>query len=75
MHHWKDLFEGYKILPLHVSNMPFSGRYESPKFQDNKSPNFGIPNKKCHMDLAPMESHRIYYKEGSGASSQKLQVV
>jgi hypothetical protein len=25
--------------------------------------------KKCHLDVTPMKNHRIYYREGSGASS------
>jgi hypothetical protein len=50
-------------------------RYERPKFWDKKSPNFGTPRKKWHLDVVPMERHIIYYKEGSGGSSQKLQVV
>jgi hypothetical protein len=29
----------------------------------------GILGKKCHLDVALMKSHRIYYREGSGASS------
>jgi hypothetical protein len=31
--------------------------------------------KKCHLDVAPIESHRVYYREGSGASSQRLWTV
>jgi len=30
---------------------------------------------KCHLDVAPRESQKIYYKEGSGASSQRLWVM
>ncbi len=33
---------------------------------------FGSLGKKCHLDVAPMENHRIYYMEGNGASSQRL---
>jgi hypothetical protein len=29
---------------------------------------FGNPRKKCHLDVAPMKNHRVYYREGSGAS-------
>jgi hypothetical protein len=36
---------------------------------------FGSPEKKCHLDVALTESHIAYYKEGNGASSQRLQVV
>jgi hypothetical protein len=36
----------------------------------------GLPlGKKCHLDVAPIDSHKIYYKEGSGVSFQRLQVV
>jgi hypothetical protein len=48
-------------------------------FGYNKSPNFGTVfgslGKKCHLDVAPMESHKVYYREGSGAFSQRLQAV
>jgi hypothetical protein len=27
--------------------------------------------KKCHLDVTPVESHKIYYKEGSGVSFQR----
>jgi hypothetical protein len=36
---------------------------------------FGSIGKKCHLDVAFTESHRVYYKEGSGASSQRLWVM
>jgi hypothetical protein len=32
----------------------------------------GSPKKKFHLDVAPMENHKVYYREGSGASSQRL---
>jgi hypothetical protein len=60
------------------------GKYEHPKFKTIKVPIFGLPfgsptlggpGKKCHLDVAPTENHKIYYKEGSCASSQRLQVV
>jgi len=39
----------------------------------------GLPfeslGKKCHLDVALVESQKIYYREGSGASSQRLWVV
>jgi hypothetical protein len=40
------------------------------KFWDNKS-----PEKKWHLNVVPTERHKIYYREGSGASSQNMQVV
>ncbi len=33
---------------------------------------FGTPKEKWHLDVVPIERHIIYYKAGSGASSQKL---
>ncbi len=33
------------------------------------------PKKKCHLDVSPTENHIVYYKEESGASSQRLRVV
>jgi hypothetical protein len=32
---------------------------------------FGNLEKKCHLDEAPIDNHKIYYREGS-ASSQKV---
>jgi len=34
----------------------------------------GSLKKKCHLDVTPMKSDRIYYREGSGASSQSYQL-
>jgi hypothetical protein len=43
-------------------------RYEGPKFENNKSPNFGTLTweswDKCHLHVAPVERHKVYYKEG-----------
>jgi hypothetical protein len=45
-------------------------------FEITKVPILGLPlGKKCHLDVTPMESNKIYYKEGSGASSQSLQAM
>jgi len=42
-------------------------------FRTTKVPILGLSlenfEKKCHLDVAPMESYRVYYREGSGASS------
>jgi hypothetical protein len=51
-------------------------RYERSKFWDNKSPNFGTPTweswNKVLFECAPMETQKIYYKDRSGASFQRL---
>jgi hypothetical protein len=75
IHHWKKKFKHYKILPLHAPNTLFLRKIECPKFWDIKNPNLGSLGKKCHLDVAPTESHIIYYRDGSGASSQGLWVV
>jgi len=70
---WKDLTKGYKILPLHSQNKLDLKIYECPKFWGNKSPNFEIPILeswgKVTFEYSPAKKHKIYYKEGSGASS------
>jgi hypothetical protein len=35
----------------------------------------GSPKKKCHLDVALAKSHKVYYREGSVAFSQRLLVV
>jgi hypothetical protein len=35
----------------------------------------GRPVEKCHLNVILAERHIIYYREGSGASSQRLKVV
>jgi len=44
--------------------------YECPKFWDNKN-----PREKWHLDVVSVKKHKVYHREGSSASSQKLQVV
>jgi len=36
---------------------------------------FGSLGKKCHLDVTLVESHILYYREWSGASSQRLCAV
>jgi hypothetical protein len=33
------------------------------------------PKEKWHLDVVPTKKNKIYYKEGNGASSQRLQIV
>jgi hypothetical protein len=45
-------------------------------FRTTKVPILGLPfrspEKKWHLDVAIAKNHRIYYKQGSGASSPKV---
>ncbi len=76
IHHWKSIFKGYKIVPSHIKNKFDLRKIWASKVWDNKSPNLGLPlgnpEEKWHLDAIPMERHIIYYREGSGASSQRL---
>jgi hypothetical protein len=48
-------------------------------FKTTKVPKLGLAlenlKKKCHLDVVPVKSFRIYYREQSGASSQRLWAV
>jgi hypothetical protein len=50
--------------------------YERLKFWNNKSPSFRTstwsPGEKLHLNVFLTERHIVYYREGSGASSQRL---
>ncbi len=71
---------GYKILPLNswkkldlrkIRLFKVLGQQES-QFWDS---HLGVLGKKWHLDVVPIERHKIHYREGSGASSQRLWVV
>jgi len=42
--------------------------------QSRGSPNFGNPETKCHLDVGPVGSHRVYYK-GEGGGFLQVQAV
>jgi hypothetical protein len=48
-------------------------------FKTTKVPILGLPlgsfEEKWQLDVVPAKKHKVYYKEGSGASSQRLRVV
>jgi len=48
-------------------------------FGTTRIPILGLPLKsfgeKWHLDVVPPERHKIYYREGSGAYSQRLRAV
>jgi hypothetical protein len=35
----------------------------------------GSSREKWHLDVVPVKKHKAYYREGSGASSQRLQAM
>jgi hypothetical protein len=68
IHCWKYFFEDINYC-FHIfkTNLIWE-KYERPKFWDNKSP-------KENVTFGCKEKHKIYYKEGSGASSQRLSAM
>jgi hypothetical protein len=46
--------------------------YDCPKFWDNKSPNFGSHGEKRHLDVVPIERHRVYYRGGEWCLFSKV---
>jgi hypothetical protein len=64
---------------MHVLNMFDLKKIRMSKILGQQSPNFGTSTwesqEKMSFKCSPIESHRIYYREGSGASSQRLWVV
>jgi hypothetical protein len=78
IHHWKDFFKGYKILPSHffLKKTWFEKNMNVQSFRITRIPVLGLPlgnsDEKWHLHVAPMQRHEVYYREGSGASSQRL---
>jgi hypothetical protein len=51
IHHWKDDFEGYKIIFFMFQKDLIWGKYEHPKFRNNKSPNFETFTSKSQKNM------------------------
>jgi hypothetical protein len=76
----KDLFEGYKILPLDVPNMfdlkniwmSKVSRQQKYQFWDS---HLRVSGKKCHLNVALTKSHIIYYRKRNGGSSYRLRAM
>jgi hypothetical protein len=68
IHRWKDVFKGYKIVPLYDPKSCYEKDMNVQNFKTPKVPILGLPfgslGKKCHLDVAPAESHKMYYREG-----------
>ncbi len=72
IHHWKDIYKGYKILSSYFQNT-----FNLRKIWMSKI--LGLPlrslEEKWHLDVIPMERHKVDYREENGASSRKLQAM
>jgi hypothetical protein len=67
MYHWKALNKGYNSVLDLISIKGLHAKLWGPKIVE--VPTMGIPGlplespgTKCHLDVAPVERHRIYYK-------------
>jgi hypothetical protein len=65
IHYCKDIFEGYKFVLRKLWTSKVLGQQVL----------IGSPEEKWHLDVIPTKRHKLYYREGSGASSQRLRAV
>jgi hypothetical protein len=77
MHHWKDIFKGYKILLCTFkANLMWEIYMNVQSFGRTIILVLGLPfespKEKWHLDVVSTKKHIIYYREGSGAFSQRL---
>jgi hypothetical protein len=84
---WNMLYTGWKIFARAIRYFPriffkkpwFEKYMNIQSFGITKVPILGLPlgssKEKWHLDVVPAERHRVYYREGSGASSERLRVV
>jgi hypothetical protein len=54
-------------------NQRFAHKVMGP--QNRKTPNFGSPKRKCHLDVGLVKKHRVYYKGKGGGFPQVLWVL
>jgi hypothetical protein len=74
-HYWKDIFKGYNKLLLHSKKQTlFEKNMNVQSFGTTIVP-LESPGEKWHLDMIPAKRHKVYYREGSGASSESLQAV
>jgi hypothetical protein len=79
IHHWKDISKGYNIMFSHSQKKLFEKDMNIQTFGTTRvlilGHPLGSPKEKWHLDLIPMKKHKVYSREESGASFQRLQVV
>jgi len=78
-YHWKVLNKSYDFALDFISIGGLQTKLWAPKFA--KVPILGIlelslgsPGIKCHLDVGPMASHRVYYK-GEGGGFPQVQAM
>ncbi len=79
-YHWKVVDEGYNFASNLISNQRFARKVMG--LQSCENPNLaisGLPlgssGTNCHLDVGPVERHRVYYKGEGGGFPQVLIVV
>jgi hypothetical protein len=79
-YHWKAFNESYNFASNLISIRGFhlklwaSKVAKVPIVRISRLP-FGSPRTKCHLDVSPMASHRVYYKGEGGGFHQVRAVV
>ncbi len=78
-YHWKDLNKGNKFALDLISIRGLHTKLWAPKVVGAPTLgisglSFGSPGTKCHLDVGPTTSHRVYYK-GAGGGFAQVQVV
>ncbi len=79
-YHWKGSDEGYNFSLDLISIKSLHTKLRAPKLRESPTLailglTFGSPGTKSHLDVAPMESYRIYYKGEGGGFPQVRAVV
>jgi hypothetical protein len=76
---WKIILRAIRYCPQISKKIWLEKDMSIQSFETTKVPILGLPfgnlGEKWHLNVVPIESHRVYYGEGSGASFQRLQVM
>jgi hypothetical protein len=79
-YHWKTLDEGYNFALYLISIEGLHAKLWTPKVAGVQALGIsrlplGSPRTKSHLDVAPVEWHKVYYKEEGGGFAQVRAVV
>jgi hypothetical protein len=77
---WKALDESYNFASDRTSIQGLLAKLWASKSQESRRAGFrdsrvGVPGEKSHLDVGPVESHRVYYKGEGGGFPQVWAVV
>jgi hypothetical protein len=79
IHHWKIFLKAIRYYLAFSKQNWFEKNMNGQSFGTTKVLVLGLPlgnhREKWHLDVVPIDRHTIYYKEGNGASFQRLEAV